>query len=122
MSHRNARLTFHGRLLIVQRVRAQGMAVAHVAKAMGVSRQCAHWVDRFDAEGEAGLHDRSSRPHTCPTRTSAEVEAAIVALAGEQRRGQDWLGAELGVPPRTVSRILRRHERAPPARVRPDHR
>ena len=34
----------------------QGMPVAHVAKAMGVSRQCAHrWVARFDAEGEAGL-------------------------------------------------------------------
>ena len=26
------------------------------------------------------------------------------------RRGQDWLGAELGVPARTVSRILRRHQ------------
>jgi transposase InsO family protein len=26
-----------------------------------------------------------------------------------QRRGQDWLAAELGVPARTVSRILRRH-------------
>ena len=28
----------------------------------------------------------------------------------EQRRGQDWLAAETGVPARTVSRILRRHE------------
>jgi len=28
----------------------------------------------------------------------------------EERRGQDWLGPELGVPARTVSRILRRHE------------
>ena len=26
------------------------------------------------------------------------------------RRGQDWLCAELGVAPRTVSRILRRHK------------
>jgi transposase InsO family protein len=26
------------------------------------------------------------------------------------RKGQDWLGPELGVPARTVSRILRRHE------------
>lgn len=110
MSHRNARLTFHGRRLLVQRVRDQGMPVAHVAKAMGVSRQCAHrWVARFDAEGEAGLADRSSRPHRMPTRTSAQVEAAVVAARNEHRRGQDWLGPELGVPPRTVSRILRRH-------------
>ena len=111
MSHRNARLTFHGRLTLVQRVREQGMPVAHVAKMMGVSRQCAHrWVARFDAEGEAGLADRSSRPHRTPTKTSAKVETAVVAARIEHRRGQDWLGPELGVPARTVSRILRRHQ------------
>ena len=111
MGHRNARLTFHGRLLLVQRVRVDQMPVAHVAKAMGVSRQCAHrWVARFDAEGEAGLNDRSSRPHRIPTRTSAEVEAAVVAARVEHRRGQDWLSAEIGVPARTISRILRRHD------------
>ena len=37
MSHRNARLTFHGRRLLVEGVQA-GQAVVHVAKAMGVSR------------------------------------------------------------------------------------
>jgi transposase InsO family protein len=111
MSHANARLTFHGRLTIVRRVRAQGRPQAHVAKEMGVSRKTvAHWVARHDAEGEAGLHDRSSRPHTSPRRTSAEVEDRVVALREQERRGQDWLGPELDVPPRTVSRILRRHQ------------
>ena len=111
MSHRNARLTVHGRRLLVHRVRVVGMPVAHVAKAMGVSRQCAHrWVARFDAEGDAGLADRSSRPHCSPTRTAAEIEARIVAVRIEHRRGQDWLGPELGVPARTVSRVLRRHD------------
>ena len=87
MSHRNARLTVHGRRLLVQGVRELGMPVAHVAKAMGISRQCAHrWVARFDAEGDAGLHDRSSRPHLMPTRTSAEVEARIVAARLEPTR------------------------------------
>jgi transposase InsO family protein len=106
-------LTFHGRRLLVRRVRAQGMPVAHVARAMGVSRQCAHrWVARFDAEGDSGLFDRSSRPHRMPTKTPAEVEALVVAARVEHRRGQDWLGAELGIPPRTVSRILRRHDMA----------
>jgi transposase InsO family protein len=77
---------------------------------MGVSRQCAHrWVARYDAEGDAGLEDRSSRPHTTPTRTSAEIEQRVVAARIEHRKGQDWLGPELGVPARTVSRILRRH-------------
>jgi transposase InsO family protein len=87
------------------------MPVAHVAKAMGISRQCAHrWVARFAAEGEAGLHDRSSRPHSCPTRTAPGVEQAVVRLRQAERRGQDWLGPELGLPTRTVSRILRRHQ------------
>ena len=42
MSHGNARLTVHGRRLLVQRVRGHGRPVAHVAKEMGASRQCAH--------------------------------------------------------------------------------
>ncbi|WP_404352171.1 IS481 family transposase [Phycicoccus jejuensis] len=110
MAHANARLNVHGRRLLVDRVRRQGWAVAHAAKAMGISRQCAHrWVARFDAEGEAGLVDRSSRPRSSPRRTSAAVEAAILAARVEHRRGQDWLGPELGVPARTVSRVLRRH-------------
>ena len=109
MSHASARTTFHGRLLIVQRHRA-GWPQAHIAKAMGVSRKCVKtWVDRFAAEGEAGLQDRSSRPHSTPSKTSARIEARVVALRVAQRRGQDWLGPELGVPARTVSRILRRH-------------
>ena len=110
MSHRNARLTFHGRCLLVRRVRVEGMRIAHVAKAMGVSRQCgSHWVARFDMEGEAGLEDRSSRPHTSPTRTTLEVEQRVLAARAEHRRGPDWLAPEVGVPARTITRILRRH-------------
>jgi transposase len=110
VGHRNARLTFHGRRLLVQRVRDQHMPVAQVARAMGVSRQCAHrWVARFDAEGEAGLWDRSSRPHRMPTRTGPEIEARVLAARAEHRRGPDWLAGELGVPARTISGILRRH-------------
>ena len=120
MSHRNARLNWHGRRLLVRRVREEGMPVAHAAAAMGISRQCAHrWVARFDAEGEAGLEDRSSRPHRCPTRTPAEVEAQVLAARAQHRRGQDWLGPELGVPARTVNRILRRHQVPALARLDP---
>lgn len=109
MGHANARLTVHGRRLLIQRVEA-GSPVSHVAKSMGVSRQCAHrWVRRHTEHGDAGLADRSSRPRTCPTRTPAETEAKILELRTEERRGQDWIGAELGVPARTVSRVLRRH-------------
>jgi transposase InsO family protein len=96
----------------VQRYRA-GWPQAHIAKAMGISRKCVRtWLDRYAIEGEGGLHDRSSRPHRSPRRTPAEVEQQVLTLRGRERRGPDWIGAELAVPPRTVSRVLARH-RAP---------
>src|SRR3954452_16965820 len=87
VSHGNARLTVHGRKLIVER-HASGWKQAHIAAAMGVSRKCVRtWIKRFQDEGEAGLVDRTSRPHTSPTRTPAEVEERIVELRGRERRG-----------------------------------
>jgi transposase InsO family protein len=110
VSHASARTTVHGRLLIVERHQA-GWPQAHIAKAMGVSRKCVKtWIERFAAEGQAGLADRSSRPHSTPTRTSPQVEARVIALRAELRTGQDRLAAELDLAPRTVSRILRRHQ------------
>ena len=109
MSHRNARLTVHGRMLIVQRHQA-GWKQAHIAAAMGVSRKCVKtWIDRHEAEGEAGLLTRSSRPHSMPTRATLEVEQSVLAARAEHRDGPDVLGPKVGVPARTVSRILRRH-------------
>jgi transposase InsO family protein len=109
MSHGSARLTVYGRLLIVQR-HQQGWRQAHIAAAMGVSRKCVKtWIERYAAEGEAGLQTRSSRPHRSPTRTPAQIEQRVLVLRRQERRGQDWLGPELGLPPRTVARILRRH-------------
>lgn len=74
--HANARLTLHGRRLLVARVRDHGRPQTHVAREFGVSRQC---VSRYDREGDAGLHDRSSRPHRSPTRHSADTEQAVLA-------------------------------------------
>lgn len=112
MAHRNARLTLHGRLLLIDRVCRQQRPVSHVAKELGISRQCAHrWIARFQATGQAAdLHDRSSRPRHSPTQTSAQAEARVLRARHQHRRGQDWLGPELGIPARTVSRVLRRHQ------------
>lgn len=110
MSHGSARLSVHGRRLIVQRHR-DGWPQAHIAAAMGVSRKCVKtWIDRFATEGEAGLSTRSSRPHTMPTKTSDEVEQKVLAARVKHREGPDVLGPKVGVPARTVSRILRRHQ------------
>jgi transposase InsO family protein len=109
VSHRNARLTVHGRRLLVERVRC-GRPVAHVAAEMGISRATAHkWIRRWRSEGEAGLADRSSRPRTTPHRTAATVEARVCHLRQARKPGPARLGPVLGLPASTVHRILVRH-------------
>ena len=109
MSHANARLTPHGRWLLVQRVRVHGRPVAHVARELGVSRQCAHrWVARYDQLGRAGLLDRSCRPRANPRATPTSVVEAVVAERVRSRCGPDELSRTTGVPARTISRVLRR--------------
>ncbi|NEB75989.1 IS481 family transposase [Streptomyces sp. SID14478] len=108
MSHRNARLTVFGRRLLVERVRS-GRPVAHVAAEMGISRATAHkWMRRWRTEGEAGLHDRSSRPRTTPHRTPADIEAKVCDLRKTRKLGPARIGPILGLPASTVHRILTR--------------
>lgn len=110
--HANARLNFHGRRLLVQRVRREGRPIAHVARELGISRQCgSKWVKRYDAQGWAGLLERSSRPHHQPRRASDELEAAVLQARLDDPAGPDVLAGRSGVPARTITRILRRHDR-----------
>ena len=110
MAHTNARLNLNGRLLLVQRVRVDGRPVAHVAKELGISRQRASvWLARFDEEGLAGLADRSSRPHTSPTRTRPAVERRVLKARAQHRCGPLGLARHTKVPAATCGRILRRH-------------
>ncbi len=109
MSHRNARLTVHGRRLLVERVRS-GRPVAHVAAEMGISRVTAHkWIRRWRSEGEQGLHDRSSRPLTTPHRTPAATETQVCRLRQDRKLGPARIGPILGLPASTTHRILARH-------------
>ncbi len=104
--HANARLTLHGRLTLVDRVRA-GRPVAHVAAEMGVSRATAYkWWARWRAEGDAGLRDRSSRPHRCPTRTPRGVERRIEVLRRSRKLGPVRIGGILELAHSTVHRVL----------------
>jgi transposase InsO family protein len=106
--HKNAPLTPAGREILVRRVVDEGHTPMAVATAMGVCvRTVRKWVERFQAEGIAGLVDRSSRPHHSPTRTPASLAEQI----GHLRR-QRWTGAqiaaELAVSKTTVFRTLAR--------------
>jgi len=110
MTHINARLNMHGRTLLITRVLHHRRPVAHVAKELGISRQCAHrWVNRYRVEGPAGLQDRSSRPRSSPTQTSPDKVAAVLAARAQLRTGPIRIAAATGVPARTVSRILVRN-------------
>src|SRR3954469_20077466 len=93
-------------MLIVDRVLA-GHRPGEVAKQLGVSRETVYkWVRRWRAEGEAGLVDRSSRPHRMPRRTSPETTAAIVAARLEHHAGPVRLAAIVGVAASTVGAVL----------------
>jgi transposase InsO family protein len=108
MSHVKARLAPAGRLILVQRV-LTGRPLSHVAKEMGVSRQCAHrWMSRFRQLGPAGLIDRSSRHHSHPATTSAAATARLLELRRTERLGRDELARRIGVSPATASRIIAR--------------
>jgi transposase InsO family protein len=109
--HANARLTFYGRVLLVTRVRIDGRPIAHVARELGVSRQCgSRWVARYDRDGWAGLLERSSRPHHQPRRTSDEVEAQVLQARLDEQAGPEVLAVLTGVAARTITRVLRRHQ------------
>ena len=108
--HRNARLTPAGRLLLCQRIEA-GWPVAHAAGAMGISRDRAYvWWRRYQAEGVAGLEDRSSRPHRSPTKTKPSIERRIVGLRRRQGLGPARIAGIVGKPASTVHRVLVRHQ------------
>jgi transposase InsO family protein len=110
MAHRNARTTVYARRLIVRRCEA-GWPAARIAEQLGVSRATVHkWIRRYDAEGEAGLDDRSSRPRTSPTRTCSQTETRVLELRAAARRGAVYLAGELGLVASTVGRILARHQ------------
>ena len=88
------------------RVRYEHWTIEAAATAAGVSERCCYtWLARFDA-GEP-MTDRSSRPHTTPTKTTAETEKVI-----EELRRLRWtstrIAATLGMPTSTVCAVLNR--------------
>jgi transposase InsO family protein len=106
--HNNARTTPHSRLFMMQRLNS-GWSVAAVADAQGVTpKTVRRWRERYAALGEAGLIDRSSRPHHSPRRTPEAQQQEIVELR-RQRLTAPGIARRLGHPVSTVGLVLRRH-------------
>lgn len=60
--------------------------MAAVAAGFGISKRTARkWLKRFEAEGPAGLENRSSRPTTVANRTGEPWLASIARLRREYR-------------------------------------
>jgi len=107
--HGNAPMTPRGRMIMIERI-ASGRPIAHVAAEMGVARKTADkWWRRWLAEGDAGLEDRSSRPHRCPHQTPTRVEERIVRLRQRRKLGPARISSIVGIPASTVHRVLCRH-------------
>ena len=106
--HQNARTTPHSRMRMIQRL-GNGWTVADVAQAHGVDPGTVRkWRDRFASEGEAGLADRSSRPHHSPDRLNKQDEAVILALRRDRLSGPA-IARRLARPVSTIGVVLRRH-------------
>jgi transposase InsO family protein len=73
--------------------------VAATCRYYGISRQCYYgWLRRYEADGLEGLKDRSSRPHSSPRVTQAEVVEKIV-----------WLGRHYHFGPAKIAMYLARY-------------
>lgn len=95
--------------LIVAAVKVDGRSKSEVARDYGVSRR---WVitlvQRYEAEGDAGLEPRSRRPLRSPGRTPIEIEDEIVEI----RKALDRDGHEAGAA--TIAfHLEQRHGHAP---------
>jgi transposase InsO family protein len=107
VSHANAVLTPRTRLRLAQLVVERGWTYSAAAKMFMVApRTAKKWADRYRSEGSVGMHDRSSRPHRSPARTSPELVRRIVRLRWRQRLGPVQIAGRLGLPSSTVHAVL----------------
>ncbi|MFF5456270.1 IS481 family transposase, partial [Streptomyces sp. NPDC012950] len=113
MPHRNAPLTETGRLRLARCVVEDGWPLRRAAERFQVSPTTAQrWADRYLALGEAGMTDRSSRPHHSPRRTPTRTERRIIKVRVLRRWGPARIAHLLGLVPSTVHRVLTRYRLA----------
>ena len=106
--HPNAVLTPKQRRKMVVCVLEEGWSVEMTAERFQVDAKTVRkWRDRFLADGDAGLQDRSSRPHRSPNRTPNRVRRRVLHLRRTRRWGAEHIANELGMAASTVTAILR---------------
>jgi transposase len=110
MSHPNAILAPKGRLQLAKCVVDEGWTLQRAAERFQIAvTTAARWARRYREHGEAGMTDRSSRPHRSPNRIPMKRERRIIGLRVNQRWGPDRIGYRLGIQPSTVHSVLSRY-------------
>ena len=105
--HPNAPLTPVGRRRMVDCVVERGWTVTATAQRFQVDAKTVRkWRDRFVAEGDKGLLDRSSRPYRSPNRTPRRLRRRVLILRRKRRWGAAHIGFEVGLASSTVQAIL----------------
>ena len=101
--------------------RAEREPMAPLCREFGISRTSGYlWKERYREGGAAGLLDRSHGAHSCPHRTSGEIEARILQVRAERGWGARKIRAVLlrqGLPApaaSTIGEILRKHGQSRP--------
>lgn len=113
MPHRNAPLTETGRLRLARCVVEDGWTLRRAAERFQVSPTTAQrWAGRYRELGEAGMTDRSSRPHRSPRRTPTRTERRIIKVRVLRRWGPARIAYLLRLSPATVHRVLTRYRLA----------
>jgi transposase InsO family protein len=113
MPHRNAPLTETGRLRLARCIVDDGWPLRRAAERFQVAvTTAARWASRYRRHGEAGMVDRSSRPHRSPHRTPTRRERRIIKVRVTRRWGPARIGYLLGIAPSTVHRVLTRYRLA----------
>ena len=105
--HPNAPLTVEGRRRMVRCVTDRGWTVEATADRFQIDAKTVRkWRDRFLAEGDGGLVDRSSRPHRSPRRTPRQLRRRVLRIRKKRRWGADHIAHEVGLAASTVQNIL----------------
>ena len=108
--HRNAPLTETGRLRLARCVVDDGWPLRRAAERFQVSHTtAARWAARYRQSGDAGMADRSPRPHRSPYRTPRRTERRIVGLRVSRRLGPARIAFRLGLHASTVHAVLARY-------------
>ena len=107
--HKNASLTPEGRLRMVRRALQEGVSATRVAKEFDTTPHTVlKWKNRYLEEGEAGLQDRSSRPHSTHPRALTASQIRRIKTLRKRRWTMDRIAREVGCHLSTVSLHLKK--------------